>query len=275
MSVLGWTPVHVPFPGLPLDRVQPPAGPHSTGAVVSLAAGPGGRTLYVGRPPAIGTVVDEAWDTTAGRRTTVLAGLTSIHLAARPDGRLLIGDNRIARLPSGTVTGQGLQNEQVGALAFSSDGSRLAVGDRTGRVALWDGTVRHRTGVLRNVFPSPLGDDHPEAVSALAISPNNSTLAVGGDTGTLQLWDIATQQPLGGPITIPGEGIQTLAFSRDSGTLYAGSPHVPLQHYTIATDKAVTQVCARAHGDLTRTKWNVLGPDETYRKVCSWKSRET
>ncbi|MFD3313495.1 hypothetical protein [Streptomyces sp. NPDC058694] len=245
------------------------ATPESAGAVISVALGPGGRTLYAARTTAIGEVGDEAWDTASGRRTADLAGLASHHLAVRPDGRLLVGDNRIARLPSGEATGQGLvQGEQIGALAFAADGSRLAAGDQTGRVALWDGTLRHREGVLRNVFPMPLGDT-PEAVGALALSPDGGTLAVGGDAGTLQLWDISTRQPLGGPLTTPGERIDTLAFSADSGTLYAGSAHVPLQRYAVAPSRVVSHVCARAAIDLTAAQWHTYIPDVPYRRVCA------
>ncbi|WP_369390763.1 hypothetical protein AB5J72_26215 [Streptomyces sp. CG1] len=46
-----------------------------------------------------------------------------------------------------------MQGEHVGAAGFSADGSLLAVGDQTGRAALWDGNVHRRAGVLRNVFP--------------------------------------------------------------------------------------------------------------------------
>ncbi|WP_371584446.1 WD40 repeat domain-containing protein [Streptomyces sp. NBC_01314] len=70
-------------------------------------------------------------------------------------------------------------------------------------------------------------------VEALAVSPDGATLAVGGGSGTLQLWDTATQQPLGGPLTTPGETIGSLAFSADSATLYTGSAHVPLQRYAV------------------------------------------
>ncbi|MEV0219995.1 hypothetical protein [Streptomyces sp. NPDC050704] len=244
------------------------ATPESAGAVVSVALGPGGRTLYAARTPAIGEVSDEAWNTGTGRRTTVLTGLTSVNLAVSPDGRRLVGDNRAARLPAGEVTGHGLvQGEQIGALAFAPDGSRLAAGDQTGRVALWDGALRHRSGVLRNVFPAPLGDT-PEAVGALALSPDGHTLAVGGDAGTLQLWDTATRQPLGTPLTTPGENITTLAFSPDNGTLYAGSAHVPLQRYAIDPSRAVTRVCARARTDLTRAQWQTYVPEVPYRRVC-------
>ncbi|WP_443046067.1 WD40 repeat domain-containing protein [Streptomyces sp. GQFP] len=250
----------------------------SAAPVVALALGPAGNTLYATRLPVLGEPTNEAWTTGTGPRPTVIPGLTSTHLAVRPDGRLLVGDNRTAHLPAAKtganvtakVTGEELvQGEQIGALAFAADGSRLAAGDQTGRVALWDGELSHRTGILRNVFPAPLGQE-PESVSALAVSPDGATLAVGGSTGTLQLWDIATQQPLGGPLTTPGETIDSLAFGADSGTLYAGSAHVPLQRYVVDADRAATRVCARAGAgaDLSREQWETYVPEVPYRKVC-------
>jgi WD40 repeat protein/transcriptional regulator with XRE-family HTH domain len=252
-----------------------PGGPD--GAVITLALGPDARTLYAARTLAEGTLSNEVWDTAHHRRTAVLPALSSHHLAVRPDGELLAGDNRSAVLPGGKVAGQDLvQGEELGALAFSPDGSRLAAGDQTGRVALWDGTLRQRAGVLPSVFPtlpegisdSLLGDTS-EAVSALAVSPDGSTLAVGGEAGTLQLWDIATQQPIGGPLTTPGEAIDTVAFAKDSSTVYAGSAHVPLQRYTIRPSEAVESVCARAGGgDLTRAQWRTYVRDVPYRELC-------
>lgn len=157
-------------------------------------------------------------------------------LTVRPDGRLLVAADRAVRLPSdGGPPARAkpgveearvhdlVQGDEIGALAFAPDGSRLAAGDQSGRVTLWDGTLEYRAGVLRNVFPSPLGET-AEAVSALAVSPDGRTLAVGGDAGALQLWDIATQQPLGGPLTTPGDAIASLAFSQDSTTLHAAAP---------------------------------------------------
>ncbi|WP_155059462.1 nSTAND1 domain-containing NTPase [Streptomyces blattellae] len=247
----------------------------SATAVTELALGPGGRTLYTTRTPQIGELSNEVWDTASGRRTSALtdADLASIHLAVRPDGGLVVGDNRVARTPSAPGAAQDLvQGDQVSALAFRPDGRALAAGDQTGRVALWDGDVRHRARVLRNVFPAPL-DDTPEAVSALALSPDGHTLAVGGDAGTLQLWDTETQQPLGGPLPTPGEGIRTLAFSADSGTVYAGSAHVPLQRYAVDTGRAVARVCERTGGGLTRAQWRAYVPDVRFQEVCGREER--
>jgi WD40 repeat protein len=241
----------------------------STEAVTGLALDRNGRTLYAARSAFSGALTDEVWDTARHRRLSVVAGLTSGHLAVRPDGRLLVGDNRVARLPGGKVVGRNLvQGDQIGALAFSEDGALLAVGDQTGRVALWDGDVRHRAGVLRNVFPAPRGGT-PEAVTALAVSPDGRTLAVGGAAGSLQLWDVTTQQPLGGPLTTPGEQLDTLAFAADGSTLYAGGAHVPLQRYAVDPGRAVARVCARVGGaQLTRAQWRTYVPDVPYRKVC-------
>ncbi|GAA3808856.1 hypothetical protein GCM10022403_048680 [Streptomyces coacervatus] len=239
--------------------------------VLKTALGPGGRTLYACRAPLRpgGDLYGEAWDTAARRRTAVLPGLTGIHLAVRPDGGLLVGDGRLAGLPSAKVTSRDLvQGEQVGAVGFSANGSLLAAGDQMGRVALWDGTASRRAGVLRNVFPAPLGD-RPEAVNALAFSPDGRTLAVSGDAGSVQLWDVATRQPLGTPLTTPGDAIASLAFSPDGTTLYAGGAHIPLQRYDIDPGRAIARVCARARTDLTREQWRTYVPDAPYRRPCA------
>ncbi|WP_189943406.1 nSTAND1 domain-containing NTPase [Streptomyces aurantiogriseus] len=242
--------------------------PRPVAAVAALTLGPGGRSLYATRKLPSGALVNEVWNTAQRRRTTTLTGLASDHLALRPDGRMMVGDGRLVRLPSGSVGPRDLvQGDRISALAFSPDGSRLAAGDRTGRVALWDEDLRRRTGVLRNVFPTSLGNG-PEAVSALAVSPDGHTLAVGGTAGTLQLWDTATQQPLGGPLPTPGGEVRTLAFSPDSGTLYAASAHVPLQRYNIEPSRAVLRVCARAGTKLDEAQWQTYIPEEPYRRVC-------
>ncbi|WP_438828984.1 nSTAND1 domain-containing NTPase [Streptomyces gottesmaniae] len=239
--------------------------------VTALALTSDGRTLFTTRASADGEPSDEQWDTGTGSRTDTPAGpgLAGARLALSPRDELVVGDNRVARGGTGRSVALDLvQGDHISALAFSPDGSRVAAGDRTGRVALWDGDLRRRAGVLRNVFPAPLGGT-PEAVSALALSPDGHTLAVGGDAGTVQLWDTTTQQPLGGPLPSPGERIASLAFSPDSATLFAGGGHVPLHRHTVAPARTVVQVCARAGGeDLTRGEWDTYVPDAPYRRVC-------
>ncbi|MDX3645003.1 WD40 repeat domain-containing protein, partial [Streptomyces sp. MB09-02B] len=240
-------------------------------AVTALALSPDGRTLFTTRTSADGEPSDEQWDTETRTRTDTPTGrgLAGAPLALSPRGEPVVGDNRVARGRTGRSVALDLvQGDHISALAFSPDGSRVAAGDRTGRVALWDGDLRRRAGVLRNVFPAPLGRT-PEAVSALAFSPDGHTLAVGGDAGTVQLWDTTTQQPLGGPLPSPGERIASLAFTPDNTALLVGGGHVPLHRHTVAPARTVAQVCARAGDeDLTRGEWDTYVPDEPYRRVC-------
>ncbi|MGX9887511.1 WD40 repeat domain-containing protein [Streptomyces sp. NPDC002276] len=240
----------------------------AAGTALGLALGPGGRTLLAARTPGTPRITDEVWDVARHRRKAVLRGFDSHLLAVRPDGRLLVGSGHSAALPTGPVRARALgQSGQIGALTFGADGSLLAAGDLTGRVALWDGDLHRRAGILPNVFPGPALDT-PEAVTALAVSPDGRTLAVAGDAGTVQLWDTATRQPLGGALPTPGEGIRSLAFSPDSGTLYVAGAYVPLQRYAVSVSAALTQVCARAGTTLTRAQWRAAIPDAPYRNTC-------
>ncbi|WP_215452352.1 helix-turn-helix domain-containing protein [Streptomyces sp. ATCC 21386] len=249
------------------------ATPRPTGAYEvprdTVVLGPGGRTVLTARGTPDG-FVNETWDTAHRRRTARLPGPGGGHLAVSPDGGLLVTDNRVVR--AGRSQAHDLvQHDAVERIAFAPDGSRLAAGDRAGRVAVWDGDLRHRAGILRNVFLAPDGPtyDSAETITALAFSPDGDTLAVGGDSGTVQLWDLATRQPVGPSLPTPGGSVDTLAFSPDSTTLYAGGVNVPLQRYAVDPDRAVSLVCSRAgNTELTREQWRAYVPDQPYRRVC-------
>ncbi|WP_203689734.1 hypothetical protein [Streptomyces sp. SID12488] len=80
---------------------------------------------------------------------------------------------------------------------------------------------------------------------------------------------LSLEEPLGGPLTTPGETIRTLAFGAGGTTLYAGSAHVPLQRYDTAPSHALARVCARAGGaGPSRAVWRTYVPDAPYRPVC-------
>ncbi|WP_367669709.1 WD40 repeat domain-containing protein [Streptomyces sp. DT2A-34] len=239
------------------------------GLPFALALGRGGRTLL-----AVASENDdvlEVWDPGSGRlrRTGTVPGFFGTALTVRPDGLLLAGaGDQYVRLPSGPVTDRALsEGRSVTALAFSPDSTRLAAGDSSGRVALWDGSVQRPAGVLTGI-PTTVPQGAPEAVTALAFSPDRRTLAVGGAHGTLQLWDVASRQLLA-DLPTPGEEIRSLAFSRDGGTVYASSPHVPLQSHPIDPEQAVIRICDRTGSTgLSRADWKAYVPDVTYRRIC-------
>lgn len=235
----------------------------------ALALGPGGRTLLAVRS-AVGSDGTEIWDTESHRRSGTVQGFSGEVLAARPDGDLLVSsDDQYADPGTGDVTGRALADgRQVTALAFSPDGTRLAVGDSTGHVTLWDGDVRHRTGALTGTSDTA-SQGEPEGVGSLAFSSDGGTLAVGGASGTLRLWDTEGQQLLGTDLPTPGDEIRSLAFAEDGGTVYAGGLHVPLQRLPVAPDRAVRTICARTGGGLTEAQWRTYVPDAPYEQVCA------
>lgn len=239
--------------------------------VHGIALGPGGRTLLVSRQEG-GVAETQVWDTTTGRatRTGTLPGSISGITAVRDDGGLLAdSQDQYTALPSGPVTGRALADGRyVTALAFSPGGTRLAVGDASGHVTLWDGAVRRRTGVLTGTSDT-VRVGAPEAVTSLAFSPDGGTLAVGGAGGTLRLWDTASWRLLAASLPTPGQEVRSLAFGGDGGVLYASSPHVPLQSYPITAEHAVDRICDRSgETGLPRELWDAYIPDASYRDVC-------
>jgi len=101
----------------------------------------------------------------------------------------------------------------VGALALSSDGRRLALGVRSGGVVILDTA----TGATRTrLAPPPAGGDGDGAgegrVSALAFSPDGDALAVGSHQGPITVWSLsAPDAPL---FRLPGHRgpVTSLAF---------------------------------------------------------------
>ena len=139
----------------------------------------------------------QLWDTTAHKALSTLRGHMDLplQLLDKP-------------LPRGSRS-----KNQVLALAFSPDGTRLASGSKDKTVRLWDTTSENEGMTLQK---------HTDWTNVLAFSPDGKMLASGSKDKTVQLWDTTTGEPLA---TFTGhiEGITALAFSPDGTTLVSGS----------------------------------------------------
>jgi WD40 repeat protein len=128
------------------------------------------------------------WDVASAKELASLSGHTSEIkcLAIDPSGKFLTsaGSNRVVRLwqlSDRETTGQIRLDSAGSSLAFSPDGSRLAVGENRGGVTLWDVPACS----LNTRYAG-----HPKAVSGLSFSPDGKRLATAGHDGVISLWPV-------------------------------------------------------------------------------------
>src|SRR5271166_3484594 len=77
------------------------------------------------------------------------------------------------------------------------------------RYAMLSAAARPRIADLSNVI-------------SVAFSPDNKTLAAASADGKVQLWDVATHQPIGSPLTGLTSSVKSVAFSPDGKILASG-----------------------------------------------------
>ena len=96
-----------------------------------------------------------------------------------------IQDYSRVNLPDGAIVrlGKGGVSYRDRGIAFSPDGTKLAIGTGTGNnmVELWDVSTRKHIAT----FPGHIGK-----VSSVAFSPDGTKLASGSFDGTVLLWDV-------------------------------------------------------------------------------------
>jgi len=104
-------------------------------------------------------------------------------------------------------------DDTVGEVQFLSDGTLVT--ESNGIVQWWDLDTRQEAGRLR---PSA-----PNATLWIAVSPDGGRIATSDTDNAVRLWDTATGQQVGDPMTTDCDALTTeLAFSPDGATLAAG-----------------------------------------------------
>lgn len=127
----------------------------------------------------------------------------------QPDGRAVTardvnGVLRLWEVPSGRDLGQ-RPLDGDGVTRFSPDGRMVAAAGTLG-VRLLDGNTLN---------PLPAGYlPHADPITDVAFSPDGAFLLVGYESGSAQLWDVATRKPVGPPAVLIGP-VRAVAFTPD------------------------------------------------------------
>ena len=103
--------------------------------------------------------------------------------------------------------------DSIGAVAFSSDGQRLATGMTKGEVKIWDFATRREVARL---------DAMDRPLACLAFSPDGKSLAGAGQSSEVWLWDAVTGREV---LKLPGHGslVFSVAFSPNGKLLVTSS----------------------------------------------------
>jgi WD40 repeat protein/uncharacterized caspase-like protein len=164
-----------------------------TDLVTSLAFSPDGATL-------VSASYDKAiklWDVATGKVLQTLNGHSAEvqSVAFSPDSHTLASGNWDGTLRLWDVATRGQigvlesNSRAIRTIVFSPDGKTLAAGSdefEDNIINLWDVATSR---LLRTI-------QHPEPVNSLAFDHNGTTIAVGGQDGSIGLWEVGTGRKL-------------------------------------------------------------------------------
>ena len=173
-----------------------------------------------------------------------------------PTPRSMDGDYRTWHLPDDAIMrlGKGAIGRGDRAVAFSPDGTRLAVASAIG---IWLYDVQTSTEVA-------LLEGHTGEVTSVAFSPDGTLLASGSYDDTVKLWDVATHTNIA---TLEGSwNVTSVAFSPDGTLLASGSWDDTVKLWDVATHTNI----ATLEGHTSTVTSVAFSPDGTLLASGSW-----
>lgn len=124
----------------------------------------------------------------------------------------------------------------VHSVAFSTDGSRIATGEGTGLVRIWETATGKQLASLYG---------HTQAVNRVAFSPDGRQAASASDDKTARLWNIEKKEIIL-EITQHVQGVTGVAFSPDGKTLATTSLDFHVMLWNTSSGERMKDMVARA-----------------------------
>jgi WD40 repeat protein len=143
---------------------------------------------------------------------------------------------------------------------ISPDGTRLAVGTRTGEVGLADIRTGHSV--------RPPTDDHADWVQRVAYGADGATFVTSGNDGRVKVWDGRTGELLG--TIVPGSLKVWAAaeFLPDAHTVIVANRDGAVYEWDTRVEYWIEFACRVVGRDLTDAEWHGVFGDRRYRKTC-------
>ncbi|MEG4353709.1 serine/threonine-protein kinase [Microcoleus sp. LAD1_D3] len=146
----------------------------------------------------------------------------------------------LSTLPSTQFLQRSLDNVgSVNAIALSPDGQTL-VSASFGTIRIWNVRTGRLVRTLNSVHSK-------KSVKTLAVSPDSSILASGGDDNNVILWDLKTGRRTR-TIAAHTAAVNEIAFSRDGQTLASGSDDKTIRLWNVRTGSRLRTLSGHAGG---------------------------
>lgn len=236
---------------------------HSSG-VTCVAFSHDGKTLASSSANPDGTI--KLWDPQTGELKGTLKGddwvvLNVWSIAFSPDGQILVSGHQV----DSTVkiwnlgTGELLHTLRghvwgVKAIVFSPNGDIIVSGGWDSNIKIWNPYTGREIRNLNGPGSDPLfglvpSFFSPNAVYAVAFSPDGTTIASGGEQQPIQLWRVSNGERT---LTLTGhsEAVYSIAFSPSGRTLASGSADRTIRIWDLSTGELLQTL---GHSDTVYT----------------------